>query len=167
MNITATNPAVRILKDYLVANGLTGRLRLLEQAEAHNRLVSTTGNGKEEGVSVVAWSAPRLQLILEITETGYGFRGEGPTELVTLTALPEVAPEDPPAIPPGQAKKLPPATSPMSYESVTREEVAALPGASEFLPALAQVLIDKAIAALQPEEPTPPPEDLVVTPVSS
>jgi hypothetical protein len=107
----------------------------------------------------MTWHLPRLQLVGELKEESWGLRGEAPIEILTLSTPVESMPVDPGNIPPGQLKKLVPATTPVSYQSATAEEVAALPGADVFLPALQQLLIDKAILALQPDEPTPPPEE--------
>jgi len=148
--------AIAPLVAYLEEKGYLRQKRLvLDAVAAGNRIVNTTGDGGADGTSVSFAGVRRASLLVEevgTTEAPYT-RAEGSVEVITIASPAEpsmwpITPSTPGGVIPG--------TAPLYYATLTPAEVAALPGADQFIPALHGALIAKAIIALTPpEEPAP------------
>lgn len=154
-NSMTTNETIDALLAILEEQEQTGLKDFIQKAADGNRIHGTTSKKKEDGISVTGYNVPWIHLNTTTDGTTYGVTANGLTELLSVIADVDSDPgtDDPPDTPPGQAKKAFKSTAPFGPPvTLTAEEVAALPGAVEFMQALMTKIVEKAI-----EFQTPPP----------
>lgn len=116
----------------------------VQKAVDGNRIHSTAGQQKDGGLAVTGYSVPWIHLNTSVSETALATTADGITELTSVIAPVKGEPDQ------GEDKPFK-STAPLGAPvQLSSEEIAALPGASEFLAALMSAIVLKSITAQAP-----------------